>query len=94
MISKYAVYANVTKVTCHDGKKRYLILCPIMSDDEGAGWCPTCPFYEPTNPVYKRNPGIVNRCHLLNTRYMDGVYDTFDQVRKIIEEAYGTCFIG
>lgn len=93
MISKYAVYANVTKVTCHDGKERYLILCP---DDwtEEVFTCRGCPFYEPTNPVYERNPGRVNRCHLLNTRYADGVYDPFDQVRKIIEEAYGTCFIG
>lgn len=90
MISKYAVYANVTKVTCHDGKKRYLILCP----EEEATHCYECPFCERINSRYKLRPSRTVDCHLVNIAHDHVLCDTFDEVREIIEEAYGTCFIG
>lgn len=87
MTSKYAVYANVTKVTCHDGKERYLILCPDY--DMLLAGCPRgCPFDEYHSMVYKCDGEYM--CHLNRIKHDDNLCDTFDEVRKIIEEAYGT----
>lgn len=88
MISKYAVYANVSKVGCNDGKRRYLILCPA-ADVYGVHCSSGCPFYEPTNPVYKWSPRLNYRCHLMNINHDMTLCDTFDEVREIIEKAYG-----
>lgn len=86
MISKYAVYANVTKVTCHDGKERYLILCPDY--EMTLAGCPLgCPFYEYSSLVYKCDGKYM--CHLNRINHDLNLCGTFDEVRKIIEEAYG-----
>lgn len=85
MISKYAVYENVVNVICKDGKKRYLILCP---DDGIISHCTQgCPFYEYHSMVYKCDGQYM--CHLDRIKHDDNLCDTFDEVRKIIEEAYG-----
>lgn len=90
MISKYAVYENVVKIICKDGKERYLILCPV---DETISNCTRgCPFYENHNMVYECDGKYT--CRLKRIKHDDNLCDTFDQVREIIEEAYGTCFIG
>lgn len=85
MISKYAVYENVFKVLCKDGKERYLILCP---DGETISSCAQlCPFYEHNNMVYECDGPYT--CHLIRIKHDDNLCETFDQVREIIEEAYG-----
>lgn len=90
MISKYAVYANVTKVTCHDGKKRYLILCP---DDwtEEEFTCEGCPFYSLSAiPMYLWPQPT--QCHLMYIGHDSHLCDTFEEVRAIIEPFYDKMF--
>lgn len=91
MISKYAVYANVTKVTCHDGKERYLILCP---DDwtEEEFTCEGCPFYRVSKlPIYIHGR-VPQECYLMHIGHDDHLCDTFEEVRTIIEPFYDKMF--
>lgn len=88
MVSKYEVYTNVAKVTCHDGEERYLILCP---DDGIISHCSRgCPFYEYHSMVYKCDGKYM--CHLDRIKHDDNLCDTFDEVRKIIEPVYDEMF--
>ena len=85
MISKYAVYENVGKVICKDGKERYVILCP--GDETNSHCAQVCPFYEHNNMAYECDEKYT--CHLIRIKHDDNLCETFDKVREIIEEAYG-----
>lgn len=88
MISKYEVYANVTKVTCHDGKQRYLIMCP----DDWTFTCERCPFYVLSGiPSYLRGR-VPHECYLSYVGHDEFLCDTFKEVREIIEPFYDEMF--
>lgn len=83
MISKYAVYEHVTKVTCHDGKERYLILCP--EEERTICRCYECPFEVRYKPKMRQLCIFVRDANF-------GIVDTFEEVRAIIEPFYDEMF--